>query len=164
MKNIELISPTTDSEWNAYHRIRESVLWEARGLIGLYDSSHPDEYKENNYPKLLVHESNPVGVVRIDLDIDAQSAGFRRVAISSKKQRKGYGSELMRLAESFARAHGCDKLHANVSTDAILFYEKLGYELEPDHPENDPTNPRMKKENQDQQDGAGQPPTRTEFE
>ena len=146
MKNIQLISPTTDSEWNAYHRIRESVLWEARGMVGVYDSSHPDEYKENNYPKLLVYETRHIGVVRIDLDTASRTAGFRRVAISTNEQRKGFGKELMKLSEDFALSHGCNHLHANVSPDAIGFYEKIGYELEPNHPMNDPKNPRMKKE------------------
>jgi len=146
MKNIQLISPTTDSEWKAYHRIRESVLWEARGMFGVYNSEHPDEYKENNYPKLLVYETRPVGVVRIDLDISSRAAGFRRVAIEGDEQRKGFGKELMKQSEEFASSHGCYKLHANVSPDAIGFYKKIGYHLNSDHPENDPKNPRMEKE------------------
>ncbi len=115
-------------------------------MVGVYDSSHPDEFKENNYPKLLVYETRPVGVVRIDLDISSRTAAFRRVAILADDQRKGFGRELMKRSEEFALSHGCNQLHANVSIDAIRFYEKIGYELEPDHPQNDPKNPRMKKE------------------
>jgi len=115
-------------------------------MFGVYNSEHPDEYKENNYPKLLVYETRPVGVVRIDLDISSRAVGFRRVAIEGDEQRKGFGRELMKRSEEFALSHGCNQLHANVSTEAIRFYEKIGYELEPDHPQNDPKNPRMKKE------------------
>ena len=120
-------------------------------MIGFYDSSHPDEYKENNYPKLLVYKTRPVGVVRVDLDTASRIAGFRRVAILADEQRKGFGRDLMKQSEEFALCHGCSHLHANVSPAAIGFYEKIGYELDPDHPLNDPKNPRMKKEIQTNQ-------------
>jgi len=144
--SLHLISPETESDWIAYHGIREHVLWEARGLHGVYNPSHPDEYIETNHSKLLVYKSKLVGVVRIDLDINSQSAGFRRVAISQEQQRKGFGKELMKQSEEFAFSHGCYKLHANVSPDAIGFYQKIGYRLNSDHPDNDPKNPRMEKE------------------
>lgn len=144
--NIQLVSPETEADWLAYHRIRECVLWERRGLYGVYDPTHQDEYKETNHPMLLIHESKPVGVVRIDLDIDSQSAGFRRVAITLEQQGKGFGKELMKQSEEFALSHGCYKLHANVSPDAIGFYQMIGYHLKSDHPANDPQKPRMEKE------------------
>ncbi len=145
MKMTELKSPATDFEWDAYHRIRKKVLWEARGRFGIYDASHPDEYKENNHPKLLLLDSRPVGVIRIDLDRKTKSAYFRRVAIDSEVQRRGLGKEIMKLSEDFACSQGCNQLIANVSLDAVEFYEKIGYRLDSDHPENDQKNPRMTK-------------------
>jgi len=51
----------------------------------------------------------------------------------------------MARAEDFARAQGRDCFVANVALDAVPFYQKLGYELDPLHRENDPKNPRMTK-------------------
>jgi len=53
MENIQLLSPSTDSEWAAYHRIRESVLRIARGMVGVYDSSHPDGADKVGKPSRL---------------------------------------------------------------------------------------------------------------
>ncbi|MEM7792142.1 MAG: GNAT family N-acetyltransferase [Verrucomicrobiota bacterium] len=145
MSSLTLKSPETEAEWIAYHKIRRSILWEARGIFGVYSPAHPDEYEEENFPKLLIKDSEPVGVIRIDLDTSTHSAGFRRVAIIEEKQRKGLGSALMQLSEEFALTHGCDFFHANVSIDAIGFYEKIGYKLDPTHPSNNPNGPRMTK-------------------
>ena len=64
----ELVTPSTTSEWATYHAIRREVLWEARGLFGVYNENHPDEAAPNNHPKLLIYGGDPVGVVRIDID------------------------------------------------------------------------------------------------
>ncbi len=51
----------------------------------------------------------------------------------------------MRLSEDSSLAHGCENLVANVSVDAVGFYEKIGCKFDSDHPDNDPKNPRMTK-------------------
>jgi hypothetical protein len=53
-KPHELRQPQTQDEWEQYHRIRRRVLWERRGLIGVYDENHPDERLPGRYPFLLV--------------------------------------------------------------------------------------------------------------
>jgi hypothetical protein len=50
----------TDAEWEAYHSIRERVLWTARGLVGLYDRHHPDEKKTEHHALLLLSGAEPV--------------------------------------------------------------------------------------------------------
>lgn len=50
------------------------------------------------------------------------------------------------VVKSFAQKRGCDRFIANVSLDAVSFYPKLGYKLDPGSPENDPKNPRMVKD------------------
>ena len=145
MSRVLLKSPETDAEWNAYHRIREEVLWEARGRFGVYDPNHPDEYGDGKYPKILVVDGEPVGVVRIDLEEESKEAIFRRVAIVEDEQRKGLGTALMTLSEEFATGEGYCNFAANVSEDAIGFYNRIGYRIDTDHPGNDPSNPWMIK-------------------
>ncbi len=123
--HCRLESPTDAESWSAYHQIRRKILFENRGLVGTYDPDHPDERKPGNYPKLLVCDSEHVGVVRIDLTGD--TAQLRRVAIDQSWQRRGLGRELIRLAEQFAIEHGARNLEASVAADAVGFYEKCGY-------------------------------------
>src|SRR5262245_23844522 len=103
-----LVTPSTVDQWASYHAIRREVLFEARGLHGVYDDNHPDERAPGNHAKLLVHGADPVGVVRID--IDGTVAALRRVAIRTDLQGRGHGRVLLALAERFARDAGCMRL------------------------------------------------------
>lgn len=39
---LMLIKVSTSEQWNDYHDIRRTVLYDARGLTG-YDANHPDD-------------------------------------------------------------------------------------------------------------------------
>ncbi len=120
----ELRAPQTDEEWRVYHDIRERVLWTARGRIG-YDRNHPDEHVPGHYPFLYVTDGTPLGVVRVDIDGD--TATFRRVAILETEQRRGHGRQLLLLAEAFVRSQGAALIRSSVDVSALGFYEKAGY-------------------------------------
>jgi GNAT superfamily N-acetyltransferase len=94
-------------------------------LFGRYDADHPDERKVGNHPKLLVHGSEYVGVVRIDLT--SETAYLRRVAVDRHWQRQGFGRELLRLAEDFVIEHGIRRVESAVAPDAVSFYLKCHY-------------------------------------
>ena len=146
MTSYRLSPPSTEAEWNTYHSIRREVLWEARGLGDLYQADHPDEHVPGNHPMLLFADERAVGVLRVDLKPVTKEAVFRRVAIRADEQRKGHGTALMCLAEDFAVENECTVFVANVASDAMAFYFKLGYRLDTESSENDPRNPRMIKE------------------
>ena len=143
--NCELKAPISEDDWKVYHKIRREVLFEARGRYGVYDEQHPDEHVEGNYPQIYSVSGEIIGVVRIDLERLKHQATFRRLAIREDKQRNGYGRYLMMAAEAFASANSCSYFIANVSLDAIGFYEQIGYRLDPENPENDAKNPCMIK-------------------
>jgi N-acetylglutamate synthase-like GNAT family acetyltransferase len=108
------------------------VLWERRGLIGVYDENHPDERLPGRYPFLLMLGTAAIGVLRID--IEGNKAIFRRVAVREDMQHAGNGRVLLNLAEKFARANGCDHLYSFVAPDAVGFYEKCGFQRDPENP------------------------------
>jgi GNAT superfamily N-acetyltransferase len=120
-----LRSPNGVDEWRVYHAIRRTVLFESRGLHGVYDENRPGESEENNYPMVLFHKGTPVGVIRVD--IQTSTAWFRRVAVREDLQRAGHGTVLLRLAEEFSRLKGCREVRSNVAPDAVAFYERCGY-------------------------------------
>src|SRR5688572_5914 len=101
MQDHTLITPTEEIERRAYHDIRRRVLFEARGLFGVYQEGRPDETAIGHYPKLLLYRGDPVGVVRID--VDGTTAICRRVAIRADVQRLGHGRVLLSLVQQFAR-------------------------------------------------------------
>jgi GNAT superfamily N-acetyltransferase len=126
-----LVTPTTVSEWASYHTIRREVLFDARGLHGVYDENHPDEKAANHHPKLLLYGTDPVAVVRID--IDGAVAALRRVAVRGDVQRRGHGRTLLALAQRFAQEAGCSRLESFVAPDAVGFYERVGFTIEKEH-------------------------------
>ncbi len=128
VRRYELVTPTTVDQWDAYHRIRREVLFEARGQFDVYDANHPDERARNNHPKLLMHAGDAVGVVQID--IDHEVAALRRVAVRADVQHGGHGRMLLTLAEQFAHVHGCSRLVSFVAVDAVGFYQKCGFVIE----------------------------------
>jgi GNAT superfamily N-acetyltransferase len=123
--DCRLLTPDSPEAWDAYHRIRRTVLFERRGLFGQYDPNRPDELRIGNYPKLLAVDSNYIGVVRIDLSGDV--ARLRRVAIDEPWQRRGYGRALVELSEAFAWELGARRMESDVAADAVEFYLKCGY-------------------------------------
>lgn len=118
----------TDSDWESYHRIRRTVLFEERGLLEYYDPNHPDEYVENFHPLLLVYQGVAIGTVRFDV----QPEGFgivRLVAIDTPVQGQGHGTRLMALIEEMARSMDLPVLELNSAHDAVPFYERLSYQV-----------------------------------
>jgi GNAT superfamily N-acetyltransferase len=122
-----LLSPVTNDHWSAYHHIRRTVLFERRGRFGVYDPDHKDETLPNHFPKLLLFDETPIGVVRID--IDGEVARFRRVAITEACQAQGHGRMLLELAEAFALERGALRAEVSVAADAVGFYLRSGYDI-----------------------------------
>lgn len=122
-----LSPPVTDADWQAFHDIREAVLWTARGKVG-YDRRHVDDYDvPANQPLLLKDDERPVGVVRLD-DRGDGSGAVRLVAVVSEGQGRGHGRALSELWDERARARGLHTLYLNAAPEAFGFYEKMGWE------------------------------------
>jgi GNAT superfamily N-acetyltransferase len=102
-------------------------LFETRGQYGVYDPNRPDDHSPGNYPKVLLHDGQYIGVVRID--VAERIAYLRRVAIDAPHQRQGFGRILLALAEDFAGEHGAVRVESAVALDAVPFYRKCGYRL-----------------------------------
>lgn len=121
----ELRQPRTDDEWRAFHAIRRKVLFENRGKFDTYIENHPDDLKPGHHRLVLLCNDVVIGVIRID--VNGTLAWFRRVAIRDDLQRLGHGRVLLRLAEEFAAAEGCNEIRSNAAVEAIGFYERCGY-------------------------------------
>ena len=120
-----LRAPANDEEWRTYHAIRRRVLFENRGLFGVYNETHPDEFARGNHPMLLLHGGESIGVIRID--VDGELAIFRRVAIREDVQRCGHGKVMLSLAADFALGKGCRLVKSYVNPEAVGFYERCGF-------------------------------------
>jgi GNAT superfamily N-acetyltransferase len=124
-----LVPVVTSEQWTAYHAIRRKVLFEDRGLFGKYDPNHVDDRKAQNHPVILTCNGTPVAAMRIDIVPEGAFAIMRTVAVTTEKQRQGYGRIMLSLAEGYAVDNGCTATVVFSADDAIGFYAKYGYEL-----------------------------------
>ena len=124
--NTVLRPPQNPREWQAYHDIRRHVLFELRGLGSTYDPNHPDEHHPHHHPLVLWTDDVAVAVVRVDVENDV--AVFRRVAVRPALQRHGLGRQLLEQAAQFAHQQGCTRIESHVDQDAVVFYERCGFE------------------------------------
>ena len=125
----DLKSPDLPADWRAYHEIRRVVLFEDRGIFGVYRDDHPDERAKGNHPFLLTFNKEPIGTLRIDCQPDG-AAILRLVAIATAYQGRGHGRELLSRAEAFARVRGAKRILVNAAVEALGFYSRAGYRQE----------------------------------
>lgn len=140
VEEVELRRIGTPPDWRAYHHIRRTVLYEARGRLD-YMEDHPDDILPANHALVLAVQGEVAGVSR--LDFREGHAILRTVAITISRQRQGLGRVMIERVEAYARAHGAPVLLVHSAPDATVFYAKLGFALAP--PDEEPGNPRMTK-------------------
>ena len=123
---VTLAPPADAADWQAFHDIREAVLFLARGRVGVYDRDHPDDRDPRNEPLLCKLDGRPIGTVRLD---DRGGSGvIRLVAIVPELQGMGYGRAMARLCDARARERGMATLYVNAAPEALGYYEALGWE------------------------------------
>lgn len=125
MERYDLMLAENADDQSAYHRIRQRVLFEARGRFD-YVADEPEEIKEENLSLLFKRDGEPIGTVRLDQKSDRRAI-VRLVAIASHLQRQGHGTALMGHVERLALSLGIHELLVHSAPDAVGFYQKLGF-------------------------------------
>jgi ribosomal protein S18 acetylase RimI-like enzyme len=120
----ELKPVIAPGDWEAWHEIRERVLWLARGDDS-YDRNHSSLASQHHFPYLLVTDGDPVGAIAVEME--GSVAWLRRVAIREDAQRRGHGRAMVERAIVEGRRRGATVARSNVAADAVGFYDKLGF-------------------------------------
>lgn len=110
---------------SAYHWLRRTVLFEARGRFD-YIADEPEEIKEQNLSLLFKLDGQAIGTVRLDQKAEAKAI-VRLVAIAPDVQRRGHGTALLERVERLALSRGIRELLVHSAPEAVGFYRKLGF-------------------------------------
>ncbi len=132
IENVTFIlhSPRNQTDWNHYHRIRIEQIHERYCPELVYDYNDPEE-KENHPLVFRKKDSDSIlGVMRIDFLPDNE-ASFRWIAIDRNHQRKGLGTEMLRLAESYVRTHKVVRIRIPATTLSLSFARHMGFSEAP---------------------------------
>ncbi len=126
LQQIKLKPVETSEESATYHKIRKVDIFEVNHPKTEYDDNHPDEKKPQNHPHILVYKNEVIGAVRLD-ELGNKTIGIRMFGIKSKYQKKGVGTQAIKLIEEYARRKNCNKLVLNANKNSIGFYGKKGF-------------------------------------
>ncbi|MBD9490460.1 GNAT family N-acetyltransferase [Ensifer sp. ENS11] len=121
----DLFLAESADDQSAYHRLRRTVLFEARGRFD-YIPDGPEEIKERNLSLLFKLDGQPIGTVRLDQKPDGRAI-VRLVTIAPDLQRRGHGTALLERVERLALSLGIRDLLVHSAPDAVGFYQKLGF-------------------------------------
>lgn len=120
-----LIRIADAADWQVYHAIRRSSLWEERGLDG-YDDARPQERFAHHHALLLKLDEEGIGTTRLD-DLRDGTGIVRLVAITTSLRRQGHGRVLDTMVEGYAREIGLNGLFVSAASDAEGFYTATGW-------------------------------------
>ena len=122
---MEIRTPETEAEWEAYYDLRYRVM---REPLGKERGSERNEGDSTGIHFALFEDGTILGIARLD-KVDDQICQVRFVAIESHLQGKGLGNQLMIAVEEHGAQIGYSKMILHARDYALSFYEKLGYQL-----------------------------------
>ncbi|QRE76552.1 GNAT family N-acetyltransferase [Methylobacterium aquaticum] len=120
-----LLRVSSVADWQSYHDIRRSVLWQERGLHG-YDESRPEERLLHHHPLLLRFNGRGAGTTRLDNLRDGTGIA-RLVAVCAALRGQGHGRILDTMVKEYANKLGLHTLFVNAAADALGFYTSTGW-------------------------------------
>jgi GNAT superfamily N-acetyltransferase len=127
---IEIRSPQTQEEWDAYYDLRYRVLREPLDQPRGSEKNEGDETGEH----FALFEDNVIkAIARLDHSGD-RIGQVRFVAVDQALQGKGFGRLIMEATEKRSVERGDHTMILHARDYAVDFYLKLGYTLiEPSH-------------------------------
>lgn len=122
---MEIIQPTTPSDWSKYYALRFEVLREP------WNQPLGSEMLEDDpsaMHAMIVEDEQVLAVAR--LHQAAEGLGqVRCVAVAGNQQGKGLGKKLMLFLEEKAKQEGLSRIILEARENAVPFYESLGYKV-----------------------------------
>jgi predicted GNAT family N-acyltransferase len=127
---IEIRTPKTKVEWEAYYDLRYRIL---REPLDQPRGSERNEGDATGEHFALYDNSALKAIARLDHSGE-QIAQVRFVAVEGNEQGRGYGRLIMEATELKAKERGDTKMILHARDYAVDFYLRLGYTLiEPSH-------------------------------
>lgn len=122
---IEIRSPQTTDEWQAYYAMRYRVM---REPLGQPLGSERNEGDATGIHFALYEDHELRAIARLD-QAEKGVSQVRFVAVDSLIQGKGYGKQIMLAVEEYSKNAGNSKMILHARDYAVKFYLKLGYTL-----------------------------------
>lgn len=122
---MEIRSPNTELEWEAYYDLRFRIL---RAPLNQPLGSERNDGDQSGQHFALFDNDTIVAIARLDLAEKGVSQ-VRFVAVDDKIQGKGYGKRIMSAVEVASIEQGNSKMILHARDYAVDFYLHLGYTM-----------------------------------
>lgn len=123
--SIEIRTPETEKEWEAYFSLRYEVL---RKPLNQPVGSEKNEGDQTGIHFALYDEGTLRAIARLD-QTEIGISQVRFVAVDSSLQGKGYGRKIMDAVEQSSKDAGNTKMILHARDYAVDFYKRLDYQL-----------------------------------
>lgn len=113
----------------AVEQIFPALTWRIRQLAMYPEKEITDMELAEDWDGIhfgLYYQYELTGVV--SLFINGTTAQFRKMAVLSSDQGKGFGQQLLKYLVDYCKSQGIKNLWCNARTTAISFYKKIGFE------------------------------------
>jgi predicted GNAT family N-acyltransferase len=111
-------------EYQQMLKLRDDIL---RKPLGLQFNTEELEQEKDHLLIAAVDDGTMRGCCMLVKEGE-QTVRLRQMAVTNNLQGKGIGRALMQFAENLARDHGFRKITMHARSNAVGFYEKLGYQ------------------------------------
>lgn len=125
-KDLQLKSPQTAAEWQAYYQLRWQVL---RAPWQQPPGSEQDELEAQSIHLMLVADNGDIAAVGRLHKLDTTTAQVRYMAVAEAWQGQGAGAMILQGLEQQAIALGLQSVLLNARETALKFYLKQGYQV-----------------------------------
>lgn len=122
---MEIRTPNTESEWDAYYHLR----WEVLRKPWNQPIGSEKDADETTFCHLAAFENASILGVGCLKMITNDEAQVRFMAVANSLQRKGVGVSLMNAIEVEAFSRGATKVILHAREIAVPFYEYCGYKM-----------------------------------
>lgn len=123
--SIEIRSPKTELEWNAYYALRYDIL---RKPLNQPKGSERNDGDIHGVHFALYDDQVLRAIARLD-QAGVGISQVRFVAVNTSLQGKGYGKLIMNAVEQSSMESGNTKMILQARDNALAFYKKLDYQL-----------------------------------
>lgn len=112
-----------------HHRIRQAVFVDEQAIFVGSDLDQHDA-RDDVVRVVAMRGDRPVGAVRLyPIDPARQLWKGDRLAVLPACRTHGVGAPLVRFAVAHARAHGGQRMIAQIQVGNVLFFERLGWSV-----------------------------------
>ena len=122
---MEIRTPNTQAEWDAYYQLR----WEVLRKPWNQPVGSEKDADENAFYHVAAFEGEKILGVGCLKMINDQEAQIRFMAVANSLQRKGVGVSLMNALEVHAFSRRATKVVLHAREIAVPFYEYCGYTI-----------------------------------